>query len=47
MIVYGAIAIEQEHNVSMPNWTQTLGDASYSIYIWHQLIFALLLLASE
>lgn len=31
----------------MPNWTQVLGDASYSIYIWHQLVFALLLLASE
>lgn len=47
LIVYGAIAIEMKQGFSVPNWTQPLGDASYSLYIWHQLVFALLLLGTE
>jgi peptidoglycan/LPS O-acetylase OafA/YrhL len=43
LIVYGAIAIEISRNVTLPRWLQRVGDASYSIYIWHQLVFAVLL----
>lgn len=43
LIVYGAIAIEITSNVTLPRWLQRVGDSSYSIYIWHQLVFAILL----
>jgi len=47
LIVYGAIAIEISNGVTLPKWLQRLGDSSYSIYIWHQLVFAVLLKLTE
>lgn len=46
MIVYGLIDIEMRKNVIMPAFLQRIGDASYSIYIWHQLVVAVLVRAS-
>jgi peptidoglycan/LPS O-acetylase OafA/YrhL len=42
LIVYGAIGLEERHAVSASRTWQTLGDASYSIYLWHVLILAMI-----
>ncbi|MBT9268110.1 acyltransferase [Pseudomonas sp. MG-9] len=47
LIVYGAIAIEISSGVTLPAWLQKVGDSSYSIYIWHQLVLAILLKLTE
>ncbi|HVI53462.1 MAG TPA: acyltransferase [Luteibacter sp.] len=38
-VVYGAAAFELGHSRVMPAWLQALGDASFSIYLWHAVIF--------
>ncbi len=42
LIVYGLVAIEGTAGKRMPAWLLRVGDASYSLYIWHQLVFAAL-----
>lgn len=42
LIVYGLVAIERNDGKRMPGWLLRTGDASYSLYIWHQLVFAAL-----
>jgi peptidoglycan/LPS O-acetylase OafA/YrhL len=39
LIVYGVVALEIDCRRVMPVVLQRLGDASYSIYLWHQLLF--------
>lgn len=34
-IIYGAVALEQKHNIIIPKSLKYLGDASYSIYLTH------------
>jgi len=43
LIVYGTVAIEINDGSTAPLWLQKLGDTSYSLYIWHQLVLAVLL----
>lgn len=43
LVVYGAVAIELTSGWTLPHWLQRLGDASYSLYIWHQIVLAILL----
>lgn len=43
LIVYGAVTVELVHGRVLPGWLQRLGDASYSLYIWHQLVLAVML----
>lgn len=35
LVVFGATACEQRHGWSAPRWLQSVGDASYSIYLVH------------
>jgi peptidoglycan/LPS O-acetylase OafA/YrhL len=43
LLIYGLVAVERRRGwVMHPLW-QKLGDASYSLYIWHQLILFSLL----
>jgi peptidoglycan/LPS O-acetylase OafA/YrhL len=35
LIVFGATARERTHGLQSPRWLQTVGDASYSIYLVH------------
>lgn len=39
-LVYGLVALEESKGFVLPNWLCRLGDPSYSIYIWHQLVLA-------
>jgi peptidoglycan/LPS O-acetylase OafA/YrhL len=39
LIVYGAAAFELGQSHVMPAWLQYLGNASFSIYLWHAVIF--------
>ncbi len=41
-IVYGAVVLEIEKRRVMPAALQSIGDASYSIYLWHTILFAAL-----
>jgi exopolysaccharide production protein ExoZ len=41
-LVYGLVALEETRKFVMPAWLCRLGDPSYSIYIWHQLVLAAL-----
>jgi peptidoglycan/LPS O-acetylase OafA/YrhL len=41
-VVYGAVALELRARCIMPSPLQNIGDASYSIYLWHIIIFAAL-----
>ena len=44
-LIYGLVAVERRRGWAMHPLWQKLGDASYSLYIWHQLIlFSLLAL---
>lgn len=42
LILYGLIGLERRQLWTFPLFWQKLGDASYSIYLWHQLVFACL-----
>jgi len=46
LIVYGLIDIEERFGFVFPRFMQKLGDASYSIYIWHQLVVSILMKAA-
>ena len=39
-IVYGLVAFEARKVWTFPNYLVKLGDSSYSLYLWHQMIFA-------
>lgn len=39
ILVYGAVALEMRKSWIMPKVFQYLGNASYSIYLWHPIIF--------
>lgn len=39
-IVYGMVAFEARKVWTFPKVWSKLGDASYSLYLWHQMIFA-------
>jgi exopolysaccharide production protein ExoZ len=39
LIVYGAIAVERVRGWVLPRWLQSVGDASYSIYLVHYVVF--------
>ncbi len=39
LIVYGALALEMRNTWIMPKILQYLGDASFSIYLWHAIMF--------
>lgn len=41
-IIYGMIVLERQKKWVVPVFMQRIGDASYSLYICHQLIFAVL-----
>ena len=43
VVLYGLDSIELRGGLVFPRIVQRLGDASYSIYLWHLLIFTLLL----
>lgn len=43
VVLYGLNSIELRGGLVFPRIVQRLGDASYSIYLWHLLIFTLLL----
>jgi exopolysaccharide production protein ExoZ len=43
LIIYGLVSIERNAGWILPRWLQRVGDASYSLYIWHQLVFGVLL----
>ncbi len=40
VFVYGVVGLEATDRLVAPRWLQTLGDASYSLYLWHVLILA-------
>lgn len=42
LVVYGMVALEKTEHWVLPKALQNLGDASYSLYLWHQLVFAVL-----
>jgi exopolysaccharide production protein ExoZ len=46
-IIYGLVVNELRHGRTLPRWLQRTGDASYSIYLWHQLLLTALLFAGE
>ncbi len=46
LVVYGAVTVEAA-GLTAPKWLQRLGDASYSLYLWHQLVFACALAVFE
>jgi exopolysaccharide production protein ExoZ len=35
LIVYGSVALEQRSHVEPPRFLSTIGDASYTMYLWH------------
>jgi exopolysaccharide production protein ExoZ len=40
LIIYGMVAAEVQNKIISSKYLQKLGDVSYSLYIWHQLVFA-------
>lgn len=38
LILYGAVSLEQRGRLRCPQWLQTIGDASFSIYLSHILV---------
>ena len=47
LIIYGVIAAEVQTGWTFSRAWQRLGDASYSLYIWHQLLFFTMLNISQ
>lgn len=41
-VVYGFVAVEIKSGWRFSNAWVSLGDASYSLYLWHQLVFAIM-----
>lgn len=41
-LIYGFIGLEVKDKYVLPKFIQSLGDCSYSLYVWHQFIFACL-----
>ena len=39
LILYGAVALEQQDNVTAPGWLIRMGDASYALYLVHIPVF--------
>jgi exopolysaccharide production protein ExoZ len=46
MLIYAVVALEERKIFVFPIWLCRVGDASYSIYIWHQLVLAVLMVAT-
>jgi peptidoglycan/LPS O-acetylase OafA/YrhL len=46
-IVYGAVALEARDGRIAPRWLVSLGDASYSMYLWHGYLLGALVIAFE
>ncbi|MBT0769820.1 acyltransferase [Kineosporia sp. J2-2] len=42
VVVYGVVGLEQRRDRVAPAWLQALGDASYSMYLWHVLVLTAL-----
>lgn len=42
LVVYGLVAMERRGGLNFPGWLRRTGDASYSIYLWHTPIGAVL-----
>jgi exopolysaccharide production protein ExoZ len=42
LVCYGAVALEIRSGRRMPRWLASVGDASYSLYLWHTLLLATL-----
>lgn len=42
LVVYGLVAAERRGGWAFPRWLQSVGDASYSIYLWHTPVGAIL-----
>ena len=42
LVVYGIVGLEHDQRFVAPGWAQKLGDASYSMYLWHVLILTAL-----
>ncbi|GAA3596242.1 acyltransferase [Kineosporia mesophila] len=40
--VYGIVGLERRSDLVAPQWLQTVGDASYSMYLWHVLVLTAL-----
>lgn len=47
LIIYGTIVFEVQHNWTFARPWQRLGDASYSLYIWHQTLYFAMLAISQ
>lgn len=47
LIIYGVVVVEAQHNWTIARVWQRLGDASYSLYIWHQTMFFMMLAISQ
>jgi peptidoglycan/LPS O-acetylase OafA/YrhL len=45
-IIYGIVSLEVRQKWTFPKLWEKLGDASYSLYLWHQLVFAVLVAIS-
>jgi exopolysaccharide production protein ExoZ len=43
LVVYGLVDIEKRGVVLFPRWLERVGDASYSIYIWHYMLIMVML----
>lgn len=40
LITYGAVALEVRDGRRLPRWLARIGDASYSLYLWHGFLLA-------
>jgi peptidoglycan/LPS O-acetylase OafA/YrhL len=38
LILYGTVMLEQQAKIVVPRFTVALGDASYSLYLWHGML---------
>jgi exopolysaccharide production protein ExoZ len=46
LVIYAMVALEERRLFVFPRWICRIGDASYSIYIWHQLVLAILMVVT-
>ncbi len=46
-IIYGLVALESQKRFTFPRFMLPIGSASYSIYIWHQIILFILVYLTE